>query len=147
MIRRLVCSFTYDGPAVGKGRPRATTVQGRARMYTPAKTVTFETAIGLHGAQAIRAQGPLCVDMPVALRVDVIRAPLKSWSRKKAEAMRGRCVTGKPDADNIGKAIADALNGVAYLDDAQIADFHVTRRWGDADEIIITVEAFDEEAA
>lgn len=36
----------------------------------------------------------------------------------------------KPDADNVAKAICDALNGQAYRDDAQIAALYV-RKWYD----------------
>ncbi len=38
--------------------------------------------------------------------------------------------TCKPDWDNIGKALCDALNGVAYGDDASIYDAHIVKRWG-----------------
>lgn len=146
MIRREVCTVVYEGAAVGKGRPRATTIGGRARMYTPTKTADYEAMLAKCAREALLTAGPMCVDLPIDLTVAVTRGPLKSWSRKKAEHMRGRCVTGKPDADNIAKAIADALNGVAYLDDAQIADLHITRRWGAYEEVRITVTALDEDA-
>ena len=35
--------------------------------------------------------------------------------------------TKKPDWDNIGKIISDALNGIAYHDDAQIVDVRVRK--------------------
>ena len=37
--------------------------------------------------------------------------------------------TKKPDADNIAKVICDALNGVAYGDDAQICKLCVSKRY------------------
>ena len=36
----------------------------------------------------------------------------------------------KPDTDNIAKAILDALNGLAYYDDAQIVELTVAKRYG-----------------
>lgn len=36
----------------------------------------------------------------------------------------------KPDTDNLVKAIADALNGVAYLDDKQICSLKVKKFYG-----------------
>ena len=37
--------------------------------------------------------------------------------------------TKKPDADNIAKAILDALNGLAYYDDAQVVHLEVQKRY------------------
>lgn len=39
--------------------------------------------------------------------------------------------TRKPDADNIGKAVLDALNGVAYQDDKAVVDVRVVKIYGD----------------
>ena len=36
-------------------------------------------------------------------------------------------VTKKPDADNILKAISDALNGIVYRDDSQVCDCSVVK--------------------
>ena len=37
--------------------------------------------------------------------------------------------TVKPDWDNIGKIISDALNGIAYKDDAQVVSCTVEKRY------------------
>ena len=37
--------------------------------------------------------------------------------------------TKKPDTDNIAKAILDALNGLAYYDDAQVVNLEVQKRY------------------
>ena len=36
----------------------------------------------------------------------------------------------KPDCDNMGKICLDALNGIAYPDDAQISSLYITKRYG-----------------
>lgn len=141
-MTRVVCAFTYDGPAVGKGRPRVTTAGGFARAYTPDKTRKFEMSLATFAQVAVRDQGPMAVEEAVRLDVMVTRAPLKSWSKKKAAAMLGTRVTGKPDIDNIAKAIGDALNGVAYLDDGQITELAIRRIWGARDAIAVRVTAF-----
>ena len=45
-----------------------------------------------------------------------------SWSKaKRQEALEGKLAhMGKPDWDNVGKIITDALNEVAWHDDSQI---------------------------
>lgn len=61
--------------------------------------------------------------------------PLKLW----VEGVFGRPAKGippeqvyvvtTPDWDNLGKIVSDALNGVAYADDRQIADGRVIKRY------------------
>ena len=45
----------------------------------------------------------------------------KSTSKKKAAALDGTPHIKRPDADNVAKAILDALNTHAYNDDSAIA--------------------------
>ncbi len=45
----------------------------------------------------------------------------------------------KPDSDNIAKVVADALNGIAYDDDAQIADLTVIKRYTENPCVKVTI--------
>ena len=38
---------------------------------------------------------------------------------------------GRPDLDNLLKLVLDSLNGVAYVDDAQVVESHATKRMPD----------------
>lgn len=51
-----------------------------------------------------------------------------SWSQKKTDAMRGQIHQQKPDWDNIGKAVSDAL----FEEDSIIAFAVVLKFWCDA---------------
>lgn len=57
----------------------------------------------------------------------------KSKSKTVQQKMRSGEIrpTVKPDFDNIGKLIADALNGVAYDDDKCIVDAQVRKFYSD----------------
>ncbi|EOW6163745.1 RusA family crossover junction endodeoxyribonuclease [Klebsiella pneumoniae] len=57
-----------------------------------------------------------------------------SWSQKKRKAMNGQAHQQKPDADNMIKALMDAL----FADDAHIWDFRVTKVWGETGQILIS---------
>ena len=48
----------------------------------------------------------------------------------------------KPDSDNILKAVADALNGVAYHDDVQVLDMHITKIYGIQEGLDVIVEEY-----
>ncbi len=46
----------------------------------------------------------------------------------------------KPDVLKLARGIEDALTGIVWKDDAQIVDERLTKRWGDAACVEITVE-------
>lgn len=111
--------FVVPGDPQGKGRPKASSRGGFVRMYTPAATRQYEEKIAW-AATLARATWDV-LETPVSLRV-VAHHPIPvSWSkRKQQQALAGELVPGKPDLDNVAKAVLDALNGVIYADDKQV---------------------------
>ena len=45
----------------------------------------------------------------------------------------------KPDADNVGKIVLDALNKIAYIDDSQVAQVEVSKVWGPVARTVVSV--------
>lgn len=99
-------AFTLDipGPPVGKARPR---VYGR-HAITPKKTLDAEARIFTEFRRAYPDAQPL--DGEVLMFVEF-------WMPRQ----------GKPDLDNLLKTVMDALNGVAYRDDAQITRLNAAK--------------------
>lgn len=94
----------------GKGRVRF--VRATGRTYTPDKTAEAMALIRAEwGDRPAAPKGT-----PVAVTIVTTR-PLPA-SRPKRVAWEAD--TTKPDADNIAKLVLDALNGIAYEDDAQV---------------------------
>ena len=64
--------------------------------------------------------GPLAVSLVFGMAIPA------SWSQKRTQAaLDGTTLpTGRPDVDNLAKQVLDALNGVLWLDDAQVVDLH-----------------------
>jgi Holliday junction resolvase RusA-like endonuclease len=129
--------FTIPGNPVGKGRPRATTINGMARMYTPKKTASYETLVVMAYTQAggVKLEGSLHMHIKATFEM-----PL-SWSMKKRKLMDGAFCEKKIDADNIAKVVCDGLNGVAYHDDRQVVDLHVVKRWGQDGAVEVSIES------
>lgn len=119
-----------NGEPRGKQRPRFTK-QGRA--YTPKETRQYEQEIreAALRAAAIQQYTKPSADCPVQVHITSHCAIPKSWSKKKREAAQQGKIrpTVKPDADNIGKLICDALNEIAYHDDKQVAELLVSKRY------------------
>ena len=121
--------FMVKGKPQGKARARTT----RNGTYTPRKTVEYE--------KQVRAAYPgTWYDGAVRLKVLAFFKPPKSASKKKQAAMLGQYYTHKPDGDNVLKIVKDALNGVAYHDDAQVADEQCCRFYGTEDAIVVMLQ-------
>lgn len=116
-------SFTVYGVPVGKGRPRFTK---SGHTYTPDKTAAYEQLVQLCWRTQCRkgfARG-----VPIRAEIDAWFPVPASVSKKKKAAMEGTYHTVRPDADNIAKAILDALNGLAYEDDSAVCVIDVQKR-------------------
>lgn len=133
-------SFVVPGTPQGKGRARAARVGNGIRMFTPAKTVNYEALIAYAGSEAMR--GRQLIEGPVYLTVTATFDIPKSWSKKKRlEAQSGFLWhTGKPDGDNVLKALGDGLNGIVWKDDSQVAFAKILKRYGDTPGLHVVVE-------
>ncbi|WP_068305852.1 RusA family crossover junction endodeoxyribonuclease [Pararhodobacter sp. CCB-MM2] len=133
--------FTIPGKPFAKQRPRATAKGGFARVYTPKETVSFEQQVGAIAAPLFARP----IAGPVRLRIIAIFEPAASWPKKKRAAHLHRPHTQKPDSDNVSKAIKDGLNRIAWADDSQVADLHVTKVWGNTACTQVWVEAMTDQ--
>lgn len=107
------------GEVVGKQRPRFTTVNGRARSYTPRKTENFESMLRL----AYEAQGGVLHHGPVMVTIAYRRVLPKSRPKR----VEWEWDVFKPDIDNVSKSVMDALNGVAFEDDKCVVQLTVMK--------------------
>lgn len=130
-------SIIIPGNPVGKGRPRFF----RGRAVTPAATRDYEQRIAAAGEEAAAEYGRFENGQALGMQV-VARMPIPaSWSARKRRQAVEQVIrpTSKPDLDNILKAAADGLNGVLYLDDAQIVETSITKIYHEEPALIITV--------
>ena len=134
--------FKVPGEPVGKGRPRF--VRATGRTYTPEKTERYENLVKLafikEYPDVVPIEGPISVEMVANFSVP------KSWSKKKqALAIAGALrPTKKPDTDNIAK-IKDALNGIAWIDDAQVVEESISKNYTEVPSLTIIIETLGEE--
>lgn len=139
-------TFLVPGEPVGKGRPRIGKVGAHARMFTPAKTASYEGLIALAGTNAM--DGRTLLECPVMVEMRIILAIPQSMSKKrKALAIAGELFpTKKPDMDNVIKAIYDGLNGVVWKDDVQVVDAFVRKRYGEVPGVHVRIIPIEEAA-
>lgn len=136
------------GDPVGKGRPRVRMMAAKGKkpipmLYTPKETVEYEDRVRAEAFMSM--QGRELFSGPVELKLQIFMPiPVSYTKAKKAAARLGKLVpTKKPDLDNVLKAICDAFNGVVWIDDTQVVDCHVTKRFSDNPCVMCQVSAIE----
>lgn len=124
----MAITFSVPGDPVAQPRPRVSTRGGFARAYVPkAHPVhAYRQAV----AAAARAAGATSTDEPLNVVIDAVFGRPKSHLNKagvKPSAPR----LPRPDVDNIGKAVLDALQDVIG-DDTMVSRLVVEKSYGPA---------------
>ena len=120
----MTVNFTIPGEPVAKGRPRMTRT---GRAYTPSKTRLYEAHI--QDLWRAKSAPTLPTGQPLMVFVDAYFSVPKSVSKKQRMQMEGAPHIKKPDADNVAKAVLDALNGLAFDDDSRICVLSATKQY------------------
>jgi len=121
-------SFTIPGIPVGKGRARFARRGKFMASYTPEKTVNYEALVKMCCSEAYKGE-PMVGPIRLSIRAYFpIPKSMKKALRLSAESER-LPVTKKPDVDNVAKICADAMNGIAFVDDAQVSDLYCIKRY------------------
>ena len=137
----MTCDFEIEGKPVGKGRPRFKRIGNFVQTYTPASTAEYEKLVKLRFQNA----GGQITDKPVRVGITAFFAPPKSTKKRdRIEMLANRILPEKkPDCDNIAKIILDALNKIAYIDDSQVIELVVKKRYSAEAKVIVHIEEIE----
>lgn len=125
-INRMAITFTVPGDPVPQPRPRVSTRGGFARAYVPSKHPVHGYRSSL--AAAARAAGLTQTGDPLSVVIDAVFERPKSHLCK-AGVKATAPVLPRPDVDNVGKAVLDALQDVMG-DDTMVARLVVEKSYG-----------------
>ena len=120
-------TFHIPGPPVPKARPRV--VKGHA--FTPQKTADYENTV--RWCYKAAAGGAAPISTPCAVEM-VFRFAIPASARRKRlpDLIKpGDPHTHRPDIDNLSKAVLDALNGLAFTDDALVVGIAARKEYGE----------------
>ena len=131
--------FTIPGEVIPQGRPRFARTRTGVRTYDPAKSREYKTFVQWSTRELCPAE-PL--DGPLSVRIVEYRAIPASWSKKRREEALSGIIrpTGRPDMDNVIKAILDSLNGRMWRDDSQVVSLHAEKRYGEIPRAEVEIE-------
>lgn len=136
----MIYELEVEGKIVGKERPRVNLYEGR--VYTPNKTKDYENYI----------RECFCIKYPnfqqiinrVSIEIIAYKQIPKSTSKNNVQKMLDDEIspTIKPDIDNIGKVVLDALNKFAFKDDNQVCKFTIQKKYSLIEKIYIKIEEY-----
>jgi Holliday junction resolvase RusA-like endonuclease len=135
----LVVTFTVDGDPVPKGRPRFSTRGKFPVAYTPEKTKTYESEVGMMAKVAMGASKALEGALEAFIYVPF---PIpSSYSKKRTEACLSDSEkhTKRPDLDNVVKSVIDGMSEIVFFNDSQITSIHATKVYGEVAKVEVVV--------
>ena len=101
-------SFEIPGEPIAKSRPRAYMREGHIYFYNEKNVTEYQKKVKSIAYFHIKEPSLRPISMMITFYI------------KRPKTVKRKYPTARPDLDNYEKTILDALNGVAYKDDAQV---------------------------
>ena len=112
---------------VAKARPRFTR---SGVVYSSKETLAYEKLVKTLAREQMSKLSLLePSDDSLEAHLTFYRAMPPSWSNKKKKEKFATGNVSRPDIDNLAKIILDSLNGIVYVDDAQVYKIFCTKLW------------------
>ena len=135
--------FFAQGVPRGQPRPRAFSFHGHARVYDVGTAEGWKAQIAL-AAKPHRPETPIPGPISLTLSFEMPRPKNHFRSGKRASELREGAPgwhTGKPDCDNLSKAVMDALTTIGmWPDDSQICSLSVSKIYGPITGVSVSIE-------
>lgn len=127
--------LTLHVAAMPTPRPRFV-VRGKfVSTYYPKPYVAYADALRDMIAEALAEAGAQPLEGPLAVDIEI------TLERPKTTKLP----TPKPDVDNYAKGIMDAMTKAGvWADDSQVSDLYVSKRWGEADLVVVRIHPIPE---
>ena len=144
LINHRIRYFDVPGIPFAKQRPRATRKGAYITIYTPRETKNYEKRVSFFYNEEYRSDEPF--DTSLSVEIEAIFPVPKSASKSISQQMLDGNIphVKKPDCDNTGKICLDALNGIAYTDDAIINKLVISKKYGDTPKVRILIKENEE---
>lgn len=136
--------FVIPGEPQGKGPAKIQPAGNFVKTYTPAKTENYEAHI--KACFMASGAGMIPQGVEIGMEITAFYSIPKSTSKKRAALMREGVIrpAKKPDFDNVAKVICDALNKIAYYDDAQIVEAAFAKFYADEPRVVVRLWKINE---
>jgi len=132
----MIIQFKAPIKPKAKARPR---VGKYGAVFTPKETRDYEKTIGQYCKIAMGGKPMLQGAINIFCKFE-FKVPVSFNKTKTADALANRLKpVGRPDLDNLIKAITDGCNHIAYHDDSQIVEIEGHKAYGREDMVIVCI--------
>lgn len=107
--------------------------------FTPKRQRDFMGPVRLAAHKATNGAPPLAGPVELAIRATYLIP--SSWPKKRATTAKWRTAT--PDADNLAKIVADTINAIVFVDNAQVASLIVQKQYGPLAGVTVTAQSLE----
>jgi Holliday junction resolvase RusA-like endonuclease len=144
-------TFTVRGIPVAQGSPRAFVAGGRAIVATEASRgfggrsaplAAWRHAIATEARSAMGDRPLITMPVLVTLRFSWPR-PAAHFGAHGLRPSAPEWKATKPDLDKAIRAALDALTGVVFRDDVQVAQLIADKGWSDTPGVVVRVEELE----
>jgi Holliday junction resolvase RusA-like endonuclease len=133
------------GP-VAPYRERARVAAGRVWSSRTRETVNYQATIRVLSQHAMAGRPPFTGPVELTLRI-YVAVPQSMPKYRRALALTGTLrPTTRPDITNVLKAVEDALSGIVFRDDAQVAITRAAKIYAEHPRLVIEVSEISTEA-
>ncbi len=132
-------TFVVTGEPVPQPRARVSTRGGFARAYVSRQHPVHAYRDGI--AVTAKAAGATVTEDSVSVTIAATFCRPKSH-RNKGGLKKTAPLLPREDVDNLAKAVLDALTGVAWHDDKQVASLQIVKSYGTAGATEVTIAKF-----
>lgn len=134
-------TLTIPGEPCAQGRPRFSTHGGFVKAYDPEKSRNYKAYVKMCAIKSMQEQGWTLTEKALSIEIRAFMSIPSSKSKKfkQAAALGVERPTKKPDIDNIFKCVTDALSGIAYKDDKQIAAATVNKWYAEVPRVEVLI--------
>lgn len=136
-------TITVEGIPAPQGSKTAYKRGGRIVLVeTSKKLAPWRNTVANTTATQMKQQHATTIPTGVPVKLDLLftLTPPKS-ARKNTRDY----VVRRPDLDKLIRAVNDALTGIAYADDNQVAVIHTSKRYGPTPGVHITITPLNQE--
>ena len=123
-----IINFEIPGKIKGKQRPLVT----KNGTFTRKETINYENWVKSCYLQYTKKTNGND-ERPLKVTITAIMPVPKSYTKR--EKLEIKYPKRKIDLDNIAKSVLDSLNGIAYKDDSQVMDLHITKEFGEEEDL------------
>lgn len=130
-----VIQFRVPGDIV----PWARAGSNNGMRFTPKRQGDYMATLKSLAEKAMSGKAP--IDGPCELKILAVYPWPKGISPKKRGDARNALKISRPDIDNVGKIVKDAIQSVVFTDDARVCDELLYKRYGDIPSLEVRVRA------